>query len=517
MKVLLLCILIIYSSSLDNGLGKTPQMGWNSWNKFGCNINEKLIRDTIDALVNTGLSEAGYKYVNLDDCWQSGRDSNGRIIVDKNFPNGIKPLADYAHEKGLLFGLYSDAGYKTCAGRPGSLGYEEIDAQTYAEWGVDYLKYDNCFTDGTSPKIRYPVMRDALLKQSRPIFYSMCEWGVEDPATWSKPVGNSWRTTGDIANNWSSMISIIDVNNRWYEYAGPGGWNDPDMLEVGNGGMTVEEEKIHFGLWCISKAPLLIGCDITKMSKETFEILTNPEVIAINQDPLGVQGRKIETKQPKPDEGTTPQLKDGTKIYIATCTGGNEQKWSINGDGSITILGEDFCLDIPDCSNRAIQVEIFKCHIGSSGHCGDSKNQEWSFKADGTIVSKLNNMCLDVYDFNGPVVETFNCNGGSNQKWVYDSSAHTIKNGQKCLSASSGIDALEVWAGILSDNSYAVMLLNRGDTKSEMIARWSEIGLPTGEAVVRDLWARKDLGTFTDSFSATVDPHSSYLLKITPK
>ena len=249
MKSLILFLLISTSLCLENGLGRTPQMGWNSWNKFGCNINEKLIRDTIDALVNTGLADAGYKYVNLDDCWQVSRDGNGRIVVDQNaFPSGMKALADYAHSKGLLFGVYSDAGYKTCAGRPGSLGYEEIDAQTYAEWGVDYLKYDNCFTDGSAPEVRYPVMRDALLKQNRPIFYSMCEWGVNDPAKWAAPVGNSWRTTGDIFNSWNSMINIIDLNDRWYEYAGPGGWNDPDMLEVGHGGMNVEEEKTHFGL-----------------------------------------------------------------------------------------------------------------------------------------------------------------------------------------------------------------------------------------------------------------------------
>ena len=517
MKITVLIMCIVYALSLDNGLGKTPQMGWNSWNKFACNINEKLIRDTIDALIDTGLADAGYNYVNLDDCWQSGRDSNGRIIVDKNFPNGIKALADYAHEKGLLFGVYSDAGYKTCAGRPGSLGYEEIDAKTYAEWGVDYLKYDNCFTDGSPPEKRYPVMRDALLKQNRPIFYSMCEWGVNDPAKWAKPVGNSWRTTGDIFNSWNSMIGIIDQNNRWYEYAGPGGWNDPDMLEVGNGGLTVEEEKIHFGLWCISKAPLLIGCDITKMSKSTFEILTNPEVIAIDQDPLGIQGKKIKTVQPKQDESFKPVMKEGCKLYVATCNGGDEQKWSINSDGSITNVGGELCVDIPDCSRNSVQLAIYKCHLGSSSHCGNSKNQEWTLKPDGTIVSKFNNMCFDVHDFVGPAVETYNCNGGSNQKWTYDSTAHTIKNGDKCLSISSGEDALEVWAGILSDKSYAVMLLNRGTAKAKMAANWKEIGLPEGDAVVRDLWARKDLGTFKDSFNATIDSHSSMLLKITPK
>ena len=515
MRLIILIIYIASTLTLDNGLGKTPQMGWNSWNKFACNINEKLIRDTIDALVDSGLVKAGYKYINLDDCWQSGRDSNGKIIVDDRFPNGIKALADYAHEKGLLFGVYSDAGYKTCAGRPGSLGYEEIDAKTYAEWGVDYLKYDNCFTDGSPPEKRYPVMRDALLKQDRPIFYSMCEWGVNDPATWAKPVGNSWRTTGDIFNTWNSMIGIIDQNDRWWEYAGPGGWNDPDMLEVGNGGMTVEEEKIHFGLWCISKAPLLIGCDITNMSKDTFEILTNPEVIAIDQDPLGKQGKKIPTVQKKPEGSTV--IKDGTKITVATCTGGDEQKWKINNDGSITDMSGTFCLDIPDCSNSVVQVEVYKCHLGDSGHCGNSKNQEWKLNGDGTITSKLNNKCLDVHDFTGPAVEIYNCNGGSNQKFNYDASSNTIKNGQKCLSFAPGVEALEVWAGELADGSYAVMLLNRGNQKAEMIARWKEIGLPEGDAVVRDLWKREDLGTFTDSFSATVNAHSSYLLKITPK
>ena len=328
MKLVILLLIISYSLCLDNGLGKTPQMGWNSWNKFGCNINEKLIRDTIDSLVNSGLSAAGYKYINIDDCWQISRDSDGKIVVDpNNFPNGIKQLADYAHEKGLLFGIYSDAGYKTCAGRPGSLGYEEIDAKTYAEWGVDYLKYDNCFTDGSPPEVRYPIMRDALLKQKRPIFFSICEWGINDPATWAKSVGNSWRTTIDIYNSWDSMVYVIDTNNRWYEYASPGGWNDPDMLEVGNGGMNFEEEKIHFGLWCISKAPLLIGCDITNLSKETFEILTNPEVIAINQDPLGVQGRKIRTLQPLPEgEQYSDSLKNNNKLVLVECTGGDEQK-----------------------------------------------------------------------------------------------------------------------------------------------------------------------------------------------
>ena len=518
MKIILLIIILGYTLSLNNGLGKTPQMGWNSWNKFACNINEKLIIETIDALVNTGLAKAGYKYINLDDCWQISRDSEGKIIVDPfAFPNGIKPLADYAHKKGLLFGLYSDAGYKTCAGRPGSLGYEEIDAQTYAEWGIDYLKYDNCFTDGSPPEKRYPIMRDALLKQNRPIFFSMCEWGINDPATWAGSVANSWRTTIDIYNSWDSMIYVIDTNNKWYKYAGPGGWNDPDMLEIGNGGMTFEEEKIHFGLWCISKSPLLIGCDITNMSKETFEILTNPEVISINQDPLGIQGRKLETIQPIPKGDISMYLKNWQKLVVSQCTGREEQKWKINDNGSISSLNDEFCIDIPDCYNEQIQLQIYNCHVGNNNYCGGSKGQVWNFNSDGTISSELNNMCIDVFDSHGPSVQTFPCNGENNQKWIYDPIEKTIKNENKCLSPSTGLESLEVWAGILSDNSYAVMLLNKGDKRNEMIARWKEIGLPEGEAIVRDLWSREDIGIFTDYFSAFVDSHSSYLLKIIPK
>ena len=518
MKFLIILLLISYSINLDNGLGKMPQMGWNSWNKFGCNINERLILETIDALINTGLSSVGYKYINIDDCWQISRDENGKIVVDPNaFPNGIKPLADYAHSKGLLFGIYSDAGYQTCAGRPGSLGYEEIDAQTYAEWGIDYLKYDNCFTDGSPPEKRYPVMRDALLKQNRPIFYSICEWGVNDPAKWAPEVGNSWRTTIDIYNSWDSMVYVIDTNNEWYEYAGPGGWNDPDMLEIGNGGMNFEEEKIHFGLWCISKAPLLIGCDITNMSKETFEILTNPEIIAINQDPLGIQGKKLETIQPIPEGKSSSYLQNGVKLVVSQCSGREEQQWILHSDGSIRSKNGEYCIDIPNCYNEQIQLEIYSCHVGINDFCGGSKNQVWNLNKDGTISSALNNMCIDVFDSHGPSVQTYLCNGESNQKWEYDSNSLTIKNGKKCLSPSTGLESLEIWSGILYDNSYAVMLLNRGNKKQKMIARWKEIGLPDGEALVRDLWARKDLGIYNDSFDETVGSHSSYFLKITPK
>jgi alpha-galactosidase len=296
MKAVVVIIVFLFGCSLglNNGLGKTPQMGWNSWNKFACNVNETVVRQTIDAFISSGLSRYGYNYVNVDDCWAASRTSDGTVVSDPTtFPSGMKALADYAHSKGLKFGLYSDAGYKTCAGRPGSLGYESIDAKTYASWNVDYLKYDNCNTDGSKPEVRYPVMRDALNQTGRQIFFSMCEWGVDNPATWAPSVGNSWRTTGDISDNWNSMTLNLDLNEALYPYAAPGGWNDPDMLEIGNGGMTFDEYKSHFSLWSLMKAPLLIGCDVRSLSSQTFSILTATEVIAVNQDPLGVQGHRV--------------------------------------------------------------------------------------------------------------------------------------------------------------------------------------------------------------------------------
>ncbi|EPS61200.1 glycosyl hydrolase family-like protein, partial [Genlisea aurea] len=280
---------------LRNGLARSPQMGWNSWNYFACNINEDLIRETADALISTGLAKLGYNYVNIDDCWSvPERDSEGQLVPDpKTFPSGIKALADYVHSKGLKLGIYSDAGTFTCAVRPGSLNHENDDAKMFASWDVDYLKYDNCYNQGIDPEKRYPPMRDALNSTGRTIFYSLCEWGVHDPALWAGKVGNSWRTTDDINDSWASFTTIADLNDKWAPYAGPGGWNDPDMLEVGNGGMSYDEYRAHFSLWALMKSPLLIGCDVRNMSPETFEILSNEEVIAVNQDSLGVQGRKV--------------------------------------------------------------------------------------------------------------------------------------------------------------------------------------------------------------------------------
>ena len=313
MKILVLTFFIIIHftcpihSQKFEGLAKTPPMGWNSWNYFNCDgINETVIMEMADAMVTSGMKDAGYEYIVIDDCWQSSRDEDGNIIADpKKFPSGIKYLADYVHSRGLKFGIYSCAGTQTCQERPGSRGYEFQDARQYAAWGVDYLKYDWCHTGAQDAISSYSLMRDALYQAGRPIIFSICEWGVSKPWTWANDVGHLWRTTGDIRNNWNvpdakdgkvwggGVIIILDMQENLEKFSGPDGWNDPDMLEVGNGVLSSEEEKTHFSLWCMLAAPLMAGNDLRNMSGETIEILTNKEVIAIDQDPLGKQGYKI--------------------------------------------------------------------------------------------------------------------------------------------------------------------------------------------------------------------------------
>ena len=276
-------------------------MGWNSWNKFACDVNESLIRETADAMVASGMRDAGYRYLVIDDCWQIARDSVGNIIVDaERFPSGMKALADYVHSRGLEFGLYSDAGLKTCQGRPGGRGYEFQDARQYAAWGVDYLKYDWCSHGTQNSAASYSLMRSALEAAGRPIVFSICEWGSTQPWLWATTIGNLWRTTGDIQDCFDcttrgglSVTRIIDLQVGIESYAGPGHWNDPDMLEVGNGGMTADEYRAHLSMWAMLAAPLMAGNDLRTMTPEIQTILTNPEVIAVDQDSLGREGRKV--------------------------------------------------------------------------------------------------------------------------------------------------------------------------------------------------------------------------------
>lgn len=305
-----------------NGLAPTPPMGWNSWNKFGCKVDEKVIRQTADAIAANGMKDAGYRYVVIDDCWHGARDADGFITADAaKFPSGIKALADYVHAKGLKFGIYSDAGRKTCGGRPGSQGHEYQDALTYARWGVDYLKYDWCSTGVRNAEEAYALMADAIRATGRDMVLSLCEWGNNRPWEWGAKIGNLWRTTGDIRDEWQGpvsyslgMMDIVDRNEPLYPYAGPGHWNDPDMLEVGNGGMSDIEYRTHFSLWAMMAAPLIAGNDVAAMDAKTRAILLNKAVIAVDQDPLGIQGRRVRDDGDR--EVWARPLADGSRAVI---------------------------------------------------------------------------------------------------------------------------------------------------------------------------------------------------------
>jgi alpha-galactosidase len=379
--------LFAQATSPSANLALTPPMGWNSWNKFGCNVSDELIRGMADGMVKAGMKDAGYQYIVIDDCWQVSRDQNGNIVADpQRFPAGIKALADYVHALGLKFGIYSDAGSMTCAKRPGGLGHEYQDALSYAAWGVDYLKYDWCSTTTQDAKASYANIRKALDASGRPIVLSICEWGTAKPWLWGEDAGgNLWRTTGDIKDVWEdkikrpngsccSALSILDMQAGLESFAGPGHWNDPDMLEVGNGGMTNTEYRSHFSLWAMLAAPLIAGNDLRNMTLEIHDILTNKEAIAVDQDPLGSEGKRV----------------------------------SKNGD-------------------------------------------------------------------------------------------------------------LEVWARPLQDGSRAVILLNRGTAVQEIAVTWEQLGYPNHlTAVVRDLWQHKDLGKFTEKFSASVPSHGVTMITVKP-
>ncbi len=292
------------------GLALTPPMGWNTWNTFAGDCSESLLKATADALVDSGMRDAGYVYVVIDDCWmKKERDAAGNLVPNPvKFPSGMKALGDYLHSKGLKFGIYNCAGTLTCAGYPGGRGHEFQDALLYASWGVDYLKYDWCNHGTANAPETYKTMSDALLAAKRPIVFSLCEWGENKPWLWAERVGHLWRTTGDIGpgyiangkKEWEhGWKQLLDMNVGLEKYAGPGHWNDPDMLEVGNKGLTNAESRGHFAMWCMLAAPLIAGNDVRHMTPETRAILTNRTLIAIDQDPLGHEGFRYRVDKDK--------------------------------------------------------------------------------------------------------------------------------------------------------------------------------------------------------------------------
>jgi len=361
-------------SDVSKGLALTPPMGWNTWNKFACNVSDELVRGMADAMVKSGMKDAGYQYIVIDDCWQVSRDAQGSIVADaQRFPHGIKAVADYVHSLGLKFGIYSDAGALTCQKRPAGLGHEYQDARTYASWDVDYLKYDWCNTlPGQDARSSYANIRQALDASGRPIVLSICEWGTHQPWLWGKEAGgNLWRTTGDIQDHWAGqqkwpdgsccsngMLDIADQNEPLYSAAGPGHWNDPDMLEVGNGGMTTTEYRSHFSLWALMAAPLMAGNDLRSMTPEIRDILTNKEVIAIDQDSLGRQGRRV--------------AKDGHLEVWA--------KQLKNGDRAVILLNR---------SSSAQQITANWEQLGYPEHLSASVRDLWAHKDLGKSTGKF--------------------------------------------------------------------------------------------------------------------------------
>ncbi|UWE11280.1 ricin-type beta-trefoil lectin domain protein [Actinacidiphila bryophytorum] len=499
------------AAALGNGLALTPQMGFNDWNAYGCNVSESLIKSTAQAMHTNGMQAAGYTYVNIDDCWMThNRDSSGRLVPDSSkFPDGIKGTADYVHSLGLKLGIYEDAGTATCAGYPGSLGHETTDAATFASWGVDYLKYDNCNNNGVSGQSRYTAMRDALAATGRPILYSLCNWGQENVWTWGAGMGNSWRTTGDINASYSSMLSIFHSNVGLASYAGPGHWNDPDMLEVGNGSLTATEARTEFSLWSEMAAPLIAGTNIASANSTTLSIYTNTRVIAVDQDPLGKQGTMVSSGGgldvlAKPlsngdvsvalfnETGSTATISTsanavgktgassytltdlwsgatsttsgtisasvpahGTVMYrVAGGTSGGTTGGSTGGTtpptggGALHAVGAGKCLDVPNSSSTpGTQLDIYDCN--------GQANQSWTRTSSGqlTVVSGGAQLCLDAYNNQttaGTKVETWSCNGGANQQWSVNSNG-TVTSTQSglCLDvtgASTSNGALvELW------------------------------------------------------------------------
>jgi alpha-galactosidase len=325
-------LLALGSVAAAQEVAQTPPMGWNSWNHFACRVNDAVVRAAADAIASNGMKDAGYTYVNIDDCWQGQRDASGNIQGNERFPD-MKALADYVHSKGLKIGLYSSPGPKTCARYEGSFGHEAQDAKSYAAWGFDYLKYDWCSASRVykpeQMQAVYKKMGDALKATGRPIVFSLCQYGLQGVWHWAPSVGgNLWRTTGDINDHWTRMALIGFGQNGLQTFAGPGHWNDPDMLEVGNGGMNHDEYVTHMSLWCMLAAPLLAGNDLAKMTPETLAILTNKEVIALDQDPAGKQGYRV--WQEGPYEVWVKPLADGSKAVGLFNRGNSPMKITAN-------------------------------------------------------------------------------------------------------------------------------------------------------------------------------------------
>ncbi|MEU4449468.1 ricin-type beta-trefoil lectin domain protein [Actinosynnema sp. NPDC050801] len=428
--------------ALDNGLGRTPQLGWNDWNSFGCNVTDSLVRQTADAMVSSGMAAAGYTYVNIDDCWsEMSRDGSGNLVPSRTkFPHGMKAVADYVHGKGLRLGIYSSAGTTTCAGYPASLGNEQRDADLWASWGIDYLKYDNCGDHrGISGQNRYTAMRDALARTGRQIFFAICNWGNDNVRQWGPATGNSWRTTGDIQANWNSVMGILDAQPGWASTSRPGAWNDPDMLEVGNG-LSDTESRAHFSLWALLNAPLIAGNDLRTMSAATRTTLTNTEVIAVNQDWGGRQGNRL-VDNGNTEVWTKPMANGSVAVVLLNR---NSSAATVSTSASQIGLGSASSYSVRDLwahttrtTGGAISASVpahgGAMYVVSGGNPGGSTS---------TLRSTASNRCLDITSAsraNGALAEVWDCNGQANQAFTSTAAGELrVYDNTKCLDVNGG-------------------------------------------------------------------------------
>lgn len=396
-----LCLMASFGFSQKwEGLAKTPPMGWNSWNTFALDINEQVVKDMADKFVNLGLKDAGYTYIVIDDGWMTKqRDENQNLVVDpQKFPNGLKEVSDYVHSKGLKFGIYNCAGSHTCGGFPGSRGHEYQDALLYARLGVDFLKYDWCSTGKLNAEEAYTTMRDALYATGRPILFSLCEWGDNQPWNWGAPIGHMWRISGDIfccwdceyvhdkglPTQWSSwgVLPIIKMRQNIRQFNGPDHWNDPDMMEVGNG-MSVEEDHSHFALWCLMASPLFLGNDLNKITDETLKTITNKELIAIDQDEKGIQGYEVE-------------VRDSLSIWAKSLKDGNwaigifnlsKQTKQVSFDFKSLKFTDDVAKESFDCNTQEYKVR--ECVNHTDYKTGTKKPVNFTLKSHDCVVFKL--------------------------------------------------------------------------------------------------------------------------------
>ncbi|XP_065846502.1 probable alpha-galactosidase isoform X3 [Oscarella lobularis] len=489
--------------SLDNGLGLTPAMGYNSWYDYGCSLNEKGIRATADALVDYGFSKLGYIYVNLDDCWAKGRYDNGTVYSDPNtFPSGMKALADYIHSKGLKFGVYTDRGTKTCGGRPGTQDHEEIDAKTYAEWGVDYLKEDSCNAPGDhgSAFEQYAKMRDALNATGRPILYSLCGWN-----RWYAPIGyslaNSWRIGPD-DTNWGGVLKNIDINAELAPYAGPGGWNDPCLL-LGNTStnsprVTEIQQRSQFSMWSVMASPLLISSNVRNLSLYALETYSNAEVIAVNQDPLGKQGMRLYG-------GSLSQNPNLPPAHLSKCNSSNKAHkwiWNTPKTGFVKNVASGKCLNVDNCGSDIIYYE---CVSTGGTCCGKDcyKNESWLFYLNGQMLSDLNHKCVTAHSDGTISLETCIGDNTPSQTWAYDQNSQQLTHNGMCLDGSEMVNSngTNVWGRELADGSWAFVFLNIGPNPVDIscdISCFEAAGFDLSvKLTVRDLWTHTVNGTTT--------------------